>query len=150
MSKLSKITSVTRWLTVVVGCAVLETAQPMIAADAPPPVARTGDTVLFPAGLPAPGSPDAPAPGSGSAWLLVVIVLLAAGGFVLLRRRTAGAASRRSAGLAVEETRALGNRQFLMVAACDGRRYLLGVTPGGINLLAPLDGKETSDARPEA
>ena len=41
--------------------------------------------------------------------------------------------------LVVAETRALGNRQYLVVAAYDDKRYLLGVCPGRIEMLAPLD-----------
>jgi len=41
--------------------------------------------------------------------------------------------------LVVAETRPLGNRQYLVVAAYDDKRYLLGVCPGRIELLAPLD-----------
>lgn len=40
--------------------------------------------------------------------------------------------------LAVAETRSLGNRQYLVVAAYDDQRYLLGVCPGRIELLSPL------------
>jgi flagellar protein FliO/FliZ len=41
--------------------------------------------------------------------------------------------------LVVAETRSLGNRQYLVVAAYDDKRYLLGVCPGRIEMLAPLD-----------
>jgi flagellar protein FliO/FliZ len=41
--------------------------------------------------------------------------------------------------LVVAETRSLGNRQYLVVAAYDDQRYLLSVCPGRIELLAPLD-----------
>jgi len=32
------------------------------------------------------------------------------------------------------------------VASCDGRRFLLGVAPGGIQMLAPLEAKESAHA----
>ena len=48
-------TSVTRWLLVVVGCAVLETAQPMSAASAETPAPREPGTLIYPQ-----GSPDRP------------------------------------------------------------------------------------------
>lgn len=41
--------------------------------------------------------------------------------------------------LAIVESRPLGNRQHLVVADYAGRRFLLGVCPGRIDLLAPLD-----------
>ena len=54
----------------------------------------------------------------------------------------APAGGRSAATLRIEQTRPLGNRQFLVVAECDGRRLLLGVSPGGINMLSALDPKE--------
>ncbi len=160
--------SVTRWLPVVVGCAVLETAQPMNAAQetpspvesavvapapapAPAPAVASSpgldpDLVLHPAGSrPAEGS-SAPAPGgAGSVWIFVGLVGLAAGAFWLWRRRAASAGGLRGGpGIVVEHTRALGNRQFLVVAGVDGRRFLLGVAPGNIRLLSPLDSADGS------
>jgi flagellar protein FliO/FliZ len=37
----------------------------------------------------------------------------------------------------------LGNRQFLVVAEYEGRKMLLGVCPGRIELLSELGGKST-------
>ena len=51
-----------------------------------------------------------------------------------------GAGLRADRRLAIAETRSLGNRQYLVVAAYDGRKFLLGVCPGRIEMLAPLDG----------
>ena len=42
--------------------------------------------------------------------------------------------------LTVAETRSLGNRQYLVVADYEGRKFLLGVCPGRIDLLSSLDG----------
>jgi flagellar protein FliO/FliZ len=128
----------------VVGCAVLETAQPMSAATGSADT-RTAETVIYPAGS-ASATPPAATSGGGT-WLFAVGVLFAAAGFFYWKKRGLIPGARRTAGLIVEETRALGNRQFLMVAACDGKRFLLGVAPGSIRLLAPLDGKEAADAR---
>jgi flagellar protein FliO/FliZ len=38
----------------------------------------------------------------------------------------------------IEETRSLGNRQYLIVAAYEEKKLLLGVTPGRIKLLCDL------------
>jgi len=138
--------SVTRWLLVVVGCVVLETAQPMNAAEPAP--ARSADTLLYPGGGPAgtvAGEPVRPG-GAGASWLFAAVVGAAAGAWWFWRRRGLGSAARRPGSLAIEETRPLGNRQFLVVASCDGRRFLLGVAPGGIQMLAPLDAKEPAHA----
>jgi flagellar biogenesis protein FliO len=42
--------------------------------------------------------------------------------------------------LEIREMRALGNRQFLLVVEYEEHRMLLGVTPGKIDYLCPLDG----------
>ena len=139
--------SVTRWLLVVVGCVVLETAQPMIAAEEPS-APRAGDTLLYPASNPAstaaPVSASASG-GPGGTWLFIGLTCLAAGGFWYWRLRGRPPLSRRGA-ITIEDTRPLGNRQFLVVASCDGRRFLLGVAAGGIQLLSPLDPKDDDDA----
>jgi len=144
------LSSVTRWLLVVVGCAVLETAQPMNAAEpaSPAPAAAPAsgpldaDRVLYPADS-RPGAAPADDRGSrgvGPVWAFVLVVGLGAGAFWAWRRRDPAAAlRRRGGGIVIEDTRALGNRQFLVVAGVDGRRFLIGVAPGNIRLLSPLD-----------
>lgn len=119
----------------------------MVAAETGAPADRSGDTVIYPQ-----GSPDRPAAvstdprqGGGGKLLLAGAFLLAlGGGWLLLRRR--GLPSRRPARgerlITVEETKSLGNRQYLVVAGCEGRRFLIGVTPGRIQLLSPLDDRE--------
>lgn len=81
-----------------------------------------------------------PPSGGGSESLLLVLgLLLAAGGAWFVwrgRRRTADGALVKS--LQVAETRALGNRQYLVVAAYENKKFLLGVCPDRIELLAPL------------
>jgi flagellar protein FliO/FliZ len=136
--------SVTRWLTVVVGCAALEAVQPMIAADSTPlSPERSEETVLYPAGSSsATGTaPSAAKSGPGATWIFTVVVIGAAAGFWYWRRR-GGSPLRKGGLISIEDTRALGNRQFLVVAECDGRRFLLGVAPGNIQMLSPLDSKE--------
>jgi flagellar protein FliO/FliZ len=139
-----------RRLLVVIGWVVLATVPVLgvraeSAADKPP----APDTVLYPKG-------SAPAPlaepttrndsGYGNSTLLVVALLLAAGGGWVLWRRRAGPgflAGRTAHKLRIEETRSLGNRQYLVVAAYEGKKLLLGVTPGQIQLLTTLsDGEE--------
>lgn len=86
-------------------------------------------------------APPPGGPGAGALTAVAVILLAGAGGWVLWRGKAAGltALSRTSRQLAIEETRSLGNRQFLVVATYQERKYLLGVCPGRIDLLAPLN-----------
>jgi len=97
------------------------------------------------------GTADAPAtaPGGslGSSTTIVGALVLAAGGvWLLLRRRADLATGRAVQSLAINETRSLGNRQFLVVASYEGRKFLLGVCPGRIEMLAPLDAEATAKA----
>lgn len=142
------ITSVTRWLIVVVfGCAVLETVQPMSAAgNESAASARSDDTVLYPKDSAERPASSSPAKGGRSgSWMLAGAFLLAlGGGWMLIRRRglPLARAVRNQRLIVVEETKSLGNRQYLVVAACEGRRFLLGVTPGRIQMLSSLDEDE--------
>ena len=109
-----------------------------------------GESVLYPR---APRSAAAPADErSGRAnSVLVGVALLAAaaGGWLLWRQRRspagAGAAARH---LSIAESKPLGNRQYLVVADYAGRKFLLGVCPGRIELLTPLgDGQPFEEER---
>lgn len=82
-----------------------------------------------------------PSSGSSPVLLIVAIGAAAAGGWMLWRQRRtpSGIAGRDARKLAVSETRSLGNRQYLVVADYDGKKFLLGVCPGRIDLLSPLD-----------
>lgn len=105
-------------------------------------------TVIYPQGSgPARTEPAPSSSGGSRAWLLVVAGALAVGGlWVLYRRRAAEGIRGVGRAIVVEETRSLGNRQYLVIAACEGRRFLLGVTPGRIELVAPLDDRKPGDA----
>jgi flagellar protein FliO/FliZ len=69
----------------------------------------------------------------------VVLAVLGTGVFFALRRGGWRGVMKRSEGrLQVSETRMLGNRQFIMVVEYEDARLLVGVSPGRIELLAPL------------
>lgn len=99
--------------------------------------------------VPGASRPAAAAPALSSSFNTLTLVLglgmAAVGGWLILRRRRAGAAPRDTRALALEETRSLGNRQFLVVASYEGKKFLIGVCPGRIELLAPLDGAPGKD-----
>lgn len=121
-----------------------EPAPPMSPSMANGAVAGSGS-----AG-PAPGGAvhgTAVSSGGGAAQALgivVAVVMLAGAGFILLYRGSSvwrpGAKGPKK--LLVEETRALGQRQFLAVVEYEGRKMLLGVCPGRIDYLCPLDGED--------
>jgi flagellar protein FliO/FliZ len=114
-------------------------ARPMIAADSAPP-ALTGDTVLYPAGGPQGSAPSAASASGGSAatWVFMFMAAGLGGGLWFWNRRRRPAGARRNC-IQIEDTKSLGNRQFLVVASCDGKRFLLGVASGGIRMLSHLD-----------
>ncbi len=149
--------SVTRWLLMVVGCAVLETAQPMKAAsDDAVATPRGNDTVIHPGGSGSRSSTsmETAAASVGSTmggWTFAALVGFGGTGYWWwLRRRQALRISGGGPGLDIEQTRSLGNRQFLVVASCDGRRFLLGVAPGQINRLADLDADSVAEGPRDA
>ncbi len=86
-------------------------------------------------------SPGTNSSGSNTLLLIVAVGAAGAGGWLMWRQRRtpAGVAGRDARKLAVSETRSLGNRQYLVVADYDGRKFLLGVCPGRIDLLSPLE-----------
>jgi flagellar protein FliO/FliZ len=160
-SRPASITSVTRWLLVVVGCAVLAMAQPMSAAsetvpsvEKPSEQPASPDKIIYPKNSPErpAGAPVEKSASVTSMLSMLAALALAAGGvWVLFQRRQAGPLSARGQRkLQIEETRPLGGRQYLIVANYDGKKYLLGVTPGRINLLTPLDAESagSGDKKP--
>jgi flagellar protein FliO/FliZ len=78
--------------------------------------------------------------GFGSVSLVLGLILAVAGGWLLWRQRRGTVPGRELRSLAIDETRSLGNRQFLVVASYEGRKFLLGVCPGRIDMLTSLDG----------
>ena len=67
----------------------------------------------------------------------VVVFFMRSGGFIGLRM---GAKAARK--LHLQETWMLGHKQFLAVVEYEGRKMLLGVCPGRIDYLCPLEGNE--------
>ena len=103
------------------------------------------DTVIYPRSA-ATATAEVPAAarsaGSNVTLLLLALAAAGAGGWLLWRQRRSpqGLNGREARKLAISESRSLGNRQYLVVADYDGRKFLLGVCPGRIDLLSPLEG----------
>jgi flagellar biogenesis protein FliO len=80
-------------------------------------------------------------------YALTILVLGAAGLTVLFRGGLLGVSwgsSKVPRKLHIEESRTVGNRQHLAVVEYEGRRVLLGISPGRIDYLCGLD-SETSE-----
>ena len=116
---------------------------PLLALALTAAIAAAADDnkILFPAGTSAGGPLPAGAPAGGSLGnvsLIVGLALAAVGGWFVWRGRLAAPLGRDVRQLAISETRSLGNRQFLVVASFEDKKFLLGVCPGRIELIAPL------------
>ena len=102
--------------------------------------AMASDVPYLPGSASAPAAPMHSDPGMGPVTLVGALLLACAGGWLLLRGRKISLPGRSARKLAIDETRSLGSRQYLVVASYEGRKLLLGVCPGRIDLLTPLDG----------
>lgn len=87
-----------------------------------------------------PAAPANASTGTGAFTLVAVVLLAGAGAWFVWRGRRGQftGLGRTDRHLAIEETRSLGNRQYLVVATYQEKKFLLGVCPGRIDLLAPL------------
>ena len=105
--------------------------------------AADDNRIIFPSGN---ATTPAPAGGTGGGvastmTLVLALVLAAVGAWMIWRNRRSPGAGRDARNLMLEETRSLGNRQYLVVASYEGKRFLLGVCPGRIDMLTPLDSR---------
>jgi len=95
--------------------------------------------VIFPGASAPAGASGVGGSGSlGSVTLVVALLIAAVGAWLFWRGRRDAAIGRDERLLAIDETRSLGNRQFLVVASYENKKFLIGVCPGRIDLLAPL------------
>ena len=107
--------------------------------------------------VPQHAGPKATAPADGSSLpgpftAVAVLVLAGVGGWLVWRGRAGGVGSfsRASRQLTVEETRSLGGRQYLVIAAYRDKKFLLGVCPGRIDMLAALHESAPDPEKPKA
>jgi flagellar protein FliO/FliZ len=134
--------AVTLLLTMGAGAEESKTA-PSLSSTTSHAIQSTGEVIVPTAALTA--SSQTVTSGSGiqlAIYLCLLVALLGGGSYILkngfgfLQPKAKGARK-----LNVAETRMLGNRQFLVVAEYEGRRMLLGVCPGRIELLSELGDK---------
>ncbi len=105
-------------------------------------VSRAEDRVIYPrtSGAAVGLVPEKPATGVSPMLLVSALIAAAAGGWLLWRQRRSphGITGSQARKLSVAESRPLGNRQYLVVADYEGKKFLLGVCPGRIDLLSPI------------
>jgi len=105
--------------------------------------------VLYPRTSAAAPAGSASAAPNGTMTIVLVCVLGAAGGWMLWNKiRSRGPMGMGGRQLTIAETKSLGNRQFLVVASYQDRKFLLGVCPGRIDLLSTLDNAGAAPASP--
>lgn len=113
----------------------------LLFAGAVAPAAAADDNTIITPGL---ARAESPAKAGGASLnsisLILGVALAAAGGWMVWRNRRGTPVGRDQRALAIDETRSLGNRQFLVVASYEGKKFLIGVCPGRIDLLSALDG----------
>jgi len=124
------------------GALALLFAARLAAATPPQPVPQDDAAMLYPRRPSSENQAADKTPSGGTAAAAAVVALGGAGGWVLWRRWKGGFSPgpRGAQRLAVDESRSLGNRQYLVVASYGSRKFLLAVCPGRIRLLSPLDG----------
>lgn len=119
-------------------------ALPLAAADQPVAApAAAANAIIYPK-IPAGPAVAAGSSSSYSGVLVVAVLMAGAGGWLFWRGRMTPGRGVPARKLAIAETKSLGNRQYLIVASYEDKKYLLGVCPGRIDLLTPLDGASTA------
>jgi len=85
-------------------------------------------------------APEAPPSGLRAFGSLVLVLGLAGGSLWALKKYGRGRIPGSGSGkLRVEETLALGDRRFVSILEAEGERFLIGLTPQGIQLISRLD-----------
>ena len=121
-----------RTLVRVLGAVWLFAAAALHAAD--------DNKIIFPGGTTHATAPatSSTAAGANTFALLIAVLIAGVGAWYYWRNRKAPMGGRGTQNLAIEETRSLGNRQYLVVASYGGEKFLLGVCPGRIDMLTPV------------
>lgn len=101
--------------------------------------AADDNTVIVPGASRAEGPAKAGGGSFNSLSLMLGLALAGVGGWMVWRNRRGVPVARDMRALAIDETRSLGNKQYLVVASYEGKKFLIGVCPGRIDMLSPLD-----------
>lgn len=114
-------------------------ATPLVALPLLATRLLAGGDLLIPSASGTPSPIVAPSPGLGTPTLVVALVCAAAGAWFVWKGRRQPGLRAAKGNLTVAESRSLGNRQYLVVAAYGKQKFLIGVCAGRISLLSPLD-----------
>jgi flagellar protein FliO/FliZ len=104
---------------------------------ATPTAPRSDDTIIFPQPVEQRVAQSADSP--STSYIVFVVLCLGGGAWLWFRAKGKGRLLRTSSTeISIEETRSLGNRQYLVLTSCRGRSFLIGVSQGRIDLVSEV------------
>lgn len=108
---------------------------------AAPAAPRSADTVIFP--QPVEQSAARPAGTPSTGYIVFVVICLGGGAWLWFRAKGKGRSLKNSGSeISIDETRPLGNRQYLVLTSCRGRSFLIGVSQGRIDVISEVPPSE--------
>ena len=108
---------------------------------AAPTAPRSADTVIFP--QPVEQSAARPAGTPSTGYIVFVVICLGGGAWLWFRAKGKGRSLKNSGSeISINETRPLGNRQYLVLTSCRGRSFLIGVSQGRIDVISEVPPSE--------
>ena len=108
---------------------------------AAPAAPRSADTVIFP--QPVEQSAARPAGTPSTGYIVFVVICLGGGAWLWFRAKGKGRSLKNSGSeISIDETRPLGNRQYLVLTSCRGRSFLIGVSQGRIDVISEVPSSE--------
>ncbi len=108
---------------------------------AAPAAPRSADTVIYPQPIEQSAARPADSPSIG--YIVFVVLCLGGGAWLWFRAKGNGRSLKnQGAEISIEETRPLGNRQYLVLTSCRGRSFLIGVSQGRIDLVSEVPPSE--------
>ena len=110
---------------------------------AAPAAPRSADTVIFP--QPIEPSTTRPASSPSIGYIAFVVICIGGGTWLWFRAKGKGRSLKNSGSeISIDETRPLGNRQYLVLTSCRGRSFLIGVSQGRIDVISEVPPSEAT------
>ena len=108
---------------------------------ATPTAPRSADTVIFP--QPVEPAIARPADSPSTGYIVFVVLCLGGGAWLWFRAKGKGRSLKTTGSeISIDETRPLGNRQYLVLTSCRGRSFLIGVSQGRVDLVSEVPPSE--------